>query len=178
MDVLILLVYIFSVIFDKLFSLFTQQMLRTPYSAFCFLKSEVGLSFSHAQVPPLVVMCCLFISLVLKYKAETTAWSWPFSIPPSFPLISLCPRVSERCVWHCSGVAVSLASCRLSASLPAVPQRPSFALTHCLVRLVCVGIVFSCAYWLPPFLKLHSWLVGITFFKSISYHYLHSLPSM
>lgn len=114
---------------------------------------------------------------------NSTAWFWPFGILPSFPHISLCPRVSERCER-----ALLRRGCQpgfLSAApLPVCSptsccSTASGLCTHTLSSQagLCWNF-FSCAYWFPPFLRLHSWLAGITFFKLISCHYLHSLLSM
>lgn len=43
--------------------------------------SEVGFSFSHTQVPTLVVMCSLLVSLILKYTAYILHFKHPFIFP-------------------------------------------------------------------------------------------------
>lgn len=165
MDVFILLLYISSVIFDQVFSLFTQQI----SSAFCFLMSEVGFSVSHTQVLPLVVMCALFLSLALKWKAETlTASPCPWSTR-HLSLAVTCIRCMRELWGHPWSV------CGHPSRTPRAPS----AVIHALVKLGFVCLVFLfCACWSPPFLKLHSWLVVLTFFKSTSFHYMQSLLFM
>lgn len=95
-----------------------------------------------------------------------------FKHPFIFPYRPSCIlHVSESCNHPCSGCGIPQAL--LLVVLPVIP-RASLAVIHFPVKLV-FEISFLCACCSPPFLKLHSCLVVLTFFKSISFHYLHSL---